>query len=323
MKEFLQSVLKSTEDRIKNPFVGTFITSWIIFNWKPIFFILFSDKKIEEKIQIIMDDYNDIWCYLWLPIFSAIFYIAILPYISFAFEYLTKFSHSLRNKVNLEARNAALELQIGVAQNEIKLEEEKTTFRERNSHNLMVDGLQSQIQVLSESLEELNKTHIETVTDLQRKSENANKEFSILAGNYDRELKDTNTSLNEERSKILELRKEMSLLHRENNENFNNASQLRRDLEIEKFISFRLKNPVNKILSIEGYNILEYFNSEKDVFYFDIKADKMLSTSAVFDFTKGKGYSEISEERQLRRYIDKMFSIIPLEDENNSDVDEN
>ncbi|WP_213279313.1 hypothetical protein [Chryseobacterium indologenes] len=317
MKEFLQTILKSTEDRIKNPFIGTFITSWAIFNWKPITFIVFSDKSIEEKIKFIGDNYSDIWCYLWLPLMSAIFYIAILPYISFAFEYITKFSHGLRNKVNLEARNAALELQIGVAQNEIKLEEEKTTFRERNSHNLMVESLQEQNKSLSEALEEANKTHLETVTELQKKSENASKEFSVLAANYDKQLEESNTNLIEERNKILNLRKEVNELNKENNHYFNNASQLKRELEIEKFISFRLKNPVNKILSIEGYNILEFFNSQKEVFYFDIKADKILSTSAVYDFTKGKGYSEILDEEQLRRYTDKMFSILPFEDENN------
>lgn len=314
MKEFFQTILKSTEDRIRNPFVGTFITSWIIFNWKPIIFIIFSDKDIEEKINFIVKNYSDIWCYLWLPLFSAIFYIAILPYISFGFEYLTKFSHGLRNKVNLEARSAALELQIGVAQNEIKLEEEKTTFRERNSHNLMVESLQEQNTSLSQALEEANKTHLETVAELLKKSENANKEFSTLAANYDRELKESNTNLNEERTKVLNLRTELNLLQKENNENFNNASQLSRLFEVEKFISYRLKNPVNKVISIEGYDILEYFNSKKEAFYYDVKADKMLPVSAVFDFTDRKRYSEYFDDEVVKKYIGRMFKILPFEE---------
>jgi hypothetical protein len=50
MKEFLQSIFKSTQERIKNPFVGAFMTSWVLFNWKPILFLVFSVTSIEYKI---------------------------------------------------------------------------------------------------------------------------------------------------------------------------------------------------------------------------------------------------------------------------------
>lgn len=51
MKELLQSILSSVNERIKNPFVSAFITSWIIFNWQPIFLMILSIKNIEEKLK--------------------------------------------------------------------------------------------------------------------------------------------------------------------------------------------------------------------------------------------------------------------------------
>lgn len=313
MKEFLQSVLKSTEDRIKNPFVGTFITSWIIFNWKPIFFIIFSEKKIEEKIKIIIDDYSDIWCYLWLPLFSAVFYIAILPYISFAFEYFTKFSHGLRNKVNLEARNATLELQIGVAQNEIKLEEEKTTFRERNNHNLMVESLQTQNKILSESLEEATKTHLEAITDQQRQSDNTVKELRNIIDNNKIELKNTFEKLNYETNRVIELQAELKEIKLKNDNNFNDVSRLRHQLNVQEFINLRLKNPIDKVININDYNIFEYFNAVNDIVYFSINEGRKLSYDAVYSFLNGKNYGEFSNVDDVERYKDRLLRSLSIE----------
>ena len=50
MKEFLQTIFKTSEERIKNPIIGSFFTSWLIFNWKPILFFIFTNKTVEEKI---------------------------------------------------------------------------------------------------------------------------------------------------------------------------------------------------------------------------------------------------------------------------------
>lgn len=313
MKEFLQTILKSTEDRIKNPFIGTFITSWIIFNWKPIIFIIFSDKDIEGKINYIKDNYSDIWSYLWLPLISAIFYIAILPYISFVFEYLTKFSHGLRNKVNLEARNAALELQIGVAQNEIKLEEEKTTFRERNNHNLMVESLQTQNKILSESLEEANKTHLDTITDLQRQSENTVKELRNIIDNNKIELTSTFEKLSDETSRVIELQTELKEIELKNDKNFNDAAKLRYQLKVQEFINLRLKNPVDKVLNINDYNIFEHFNAVNDIVYFSINEGRKLSHDAVYSFLNGKNYVEFIDVDNVERYKDRLLRSLSSE----------
>ncbi|WP_284462464.1 hypothetical protein [Chryseobacterium sp.] len=306
MKEFLQNILKSTEDRIKNPFVGTFITSWIIFNWKPIIFIVFSDKGIEDKIKLISENYNDIWCYLWLPLISAIFYMAILPYISFVFEYFTKFSHGLRNQVNLEARNAALELQIGVARNEIKLEEEKTTFRERNSHNLMVERLQEQ----NKALEEANKKHLDTVSELQKQGEYNAKELREIITNYSSEVEDLNRKLNEETANTLQMRIQYDEMKNANNANFNDVSKLKYQLNVMEFINRRLKNPVDKVINVNNYSIFEYFNAVNEIVYYGIQDGKRLSHENVYSILSDNNYGEFSDSANVAEYKARLLNIL-------------
>ncbi len=314
MKEFLQTILKSTEDRIKNPFIGTFITSWIIFNWKPILFIIFSDKDIEDKISFIKENYNDIWYFLWFPLFSAVFYIAILPYISFLFEYITKFSHEWRNKVNLEAKDAALKLQIGIAKNEIKLEEEKTTFRERNSHNIMVENLQHQIKVLTDSLEEANKTHIETFAELQKKSEANVKELKAIIENYNTELTDTNTKLSAEMDKVLILRTELKEYKDKSSEYFNKLSTVERQFNVEKFINSRYKNPIDKVLTRGNYDIFEHFNSVNDIVYFSIADGRKLTHEDVYNHLSKKKFGEFTDEGNVGAYRNRLLANISEND---------
>lgn len=45
MKDIFLSVFKTSEERLKNPFIGTFILSFIAFNWKAIFVLFVSEKK--------------------------------------------------------------------------------------------------------------------------------------------------------------------------------------------------------------------------------------------------------------------------------------
>ena len=40
-------------DRFKNPYILTFLISWIFFNWRPISFFILSSEKVETKIKFI------------------------------------------------------------------------------------------------------------------------------------------------------------------------------------------------------------------------------------------------------------------------------
>lgn len=53
MKDFFQSIIDSSKDRIKNPFIGVYISSFLIYNWRSISIYLFSRKTIECKIEVI------------------------------------------------------------------------------------------------------------------------------------------------------------------------------------------------------------------------------------------------------------------------------
>lgn len=75
-------------ERIKSPIVGAFVFSWLFFNWKTILILLFSDSKVEDKIDII-SKYITLESLLYPAIFSIVYSLAI-PVISVVVEWCLK-----------------------------------------------------------------------------------------------------------------------------------------------------------------------------------------------------------------------------------------
>jgi len=174
MIEFLQTLFKTSEERIKNPIIGSFLTSWLIFNWKPLLFFIFTKKLIEDKIIYIETNYSDIWNLLFFPLISTIIYLIILPYINLGIELLINYSQSKRSDLSIKKQKLTIESQKQLAIEEIKLEEAKTEFRERNNHNKLVEELQEKIVNLEKEKNsefEKSKEHIDTLKSEMNKRE--------------------------------------------------------------------------------------------------------------------------------------------------------
>lgn len=93
MKEFIQNIFDSSNERIKNPFVGSYIIAFFLFNWRPFFLLMFSDEKIEDKIIVINYEYCSKASFFW-PLLIALFYILILPHINLLFDELLSYSNN-------------------------------------------------------------------------------------------------------------------------------------------------------------------------------------------------------------------------------------
>lgn len=188
MKELLQSVFRTTEERVKNPFIGAFITSWVLFNWKPILFILFSAKNIEEKITFINENFSDLKLLIWFPLLAVFFYILLLPYLNLLFDILLKYSLFKRNEIVINKQKQIIDNQKQIAIEEIKLEEAKTEYRERNTHNKLVEDLQKRnIDLESEfnKEKELSRAFIEGLrNELKDREKKMKEEFTYFEKRY-------------------------------------------------------------------------------------------------------------------------------------------
>jgi hypothetical protein len=80
--ELLETLFSTANQRIKSPFFGSFIFSWILINWKPIFYFSFSNEQISVKIKNIEASYEFIQNSLLYPLLFTFIYVVVLPYIN-------------------------------------------------------------------------------------------------------------------------------------------------------------------------------------------------------------------------------------------------
>src|SRR5690625_313596 len=86
----IKELLNVSRERIKNPFVASFLISLIMLNWRPILFILFSSMPIEERIAFSDANYISKKNYIVWPLLIALLYSIILPYVMILIDHLIK-----------------------------------------------------------------------------------------------------------------------------------------------------------------------------------------------------------------------------------------
>ena len=77
--DVIRDVVSGVRHRIKSPWGSAFITSWLIFNWKPVYYILSSDESSIDKIAHIENTYSDLFVTLFCPLAWSIAFCLIYP----------------------------------------------------------------------------------------------------------------------------------------------------------------------------------------------------------------------------------------------------
>jgi hypothetical protein len=83
LSDLKKSVESVFTERISSPFYGTFILSWVIWNWQPIYLTVFVDQRLiapKTKLEYIVQNYANWWHLLILPLVSTAFLIGIVPW---------------------------------------------------------------------------------------------------------------------------------------------------------------------------------------------------------------------------------------------------
>jgi hypothetical protein len=157
--DFLYNTLNHFSNwRIKQPFYRTFILTWVLVNWKMIYFILFVDEKtIIEKYNILKFEYllqnysfliwncwNDIlllFKFFIIPWFLTWLFIWIFPkYITW--PALSKYSETQSNenitKKKFEIEQKREENKLYIVEKEKELKEKKFNIDEENLENKQI-----------------------------------------------------------------------------------------------------------------------------------------------------------------------------------------
>lgn len=175
MKDFFQSIVDSSKERIKNPLIGAYILSFLFYNWRPISIYLFSKETIESKIEKINESYCSSFIFFW-PLLIAFFYVLILPFINMIIE--TVLLHPTQQRIKQKHNKKIFEL--NTKKEEYRIEKELEDIR---AGLLDMVNLNNQIQQLQNEKDRLQEQHTITVSNFEN-------EINQMQDQYNKTLKD-------------------------------------------------------------------------------------------------------------------------------------
>lgn len=183
MKEIFLSLFDTSKDRIKSPFIGSYITAFIIYNWRPFIFLIFSDAKIEDKIVVINHEYCNIETIV-VPLFIALCYIMVLPYINIIFDKLLSYSNKIKNEREKLGEISKLHQKKEVAKLEREIAEERAGTNVVNNLKNKIDALENDLTLKSKELRDTISRYDEETRLLQSKYDTERKNKNSVSADY-------------------------------------------------------------------------------------------------------------------------------------------
>jgi hypothetical protein len=178
IKEIYLSVNKTSGDRIKSPFYGVYVFTWLAFNWESVAIFIFSDMKMENRVSFINSAYPFSFI---IPLIISVLLTIFLPFIN---EWFSKVQSKPLSKTSLimsQRKRKALLADISV---------ERVRARRDVTYDRHRVGAEKEVQVMREAIassaertgkltEELDLAH-NTIFNLEIEIKNLSNNCNLL-----------------------------------------------------------------------------------------------------------------------------------------------
>lgn len=198
MKEKLEEIFDGLQERLKSPFIVTFIIVWSLHHWKLLFIIFSFDNDLNQGYKkSIIEAYihqHDGWCGMFIyPILWSFLSVLAYYFISLMYEGINLlYERYGRPLVNMLDKNKlALKEEVDKERKKIKeLRSEVRSLQQKESElNEEIKSFRSQVTTLTSNVDAAGKREIEFQNKLEKRSdydtivqdlEDANKEIEKL-----------------------------------------------------------------------------------------------------------------------------------------------
>lgn len=166
------SIIASFYERLTSPLLGTFFIFWIVSNWRPISIYFFSEKEIEERIDVLVKDWSGLNNLIFEPALLTVLFLIVYPFLSVAtywvWEKMTVSKNNIKFKLGLDTSLSVRDAQ--VLRKRIKSLDEEIASEIKNSNELKqnltnrVNGLQFQLRECEKKLLKYEESDIADYT---------------------------------------------------------------------------------------------------------------------------------------------------------------
>ncbi|MBC6365805.1 hypothetical protein [Algoriphagus sp. AK58] len=165
-------------ERIRNPFLASFSFFWIIINWKIPFYLIASNKEVEERFEFVSLNYSSIYYTLLMPLVLAIGYLYLKDII---FNFLEKTTNNFFIKRKETETDKAVEL-IKLEVRKVDALNELKDAQERNKLAQSLKDCESKYNELKKTVSKLttDKVNSEKMVDSLRKTIEYDFQFDLI-----------------------------------------------------------------------------------------------------------------------------------------------
>ncbi|KMI48615.1 hypothetical protein SM94_05260 [Klebsiella pneumoniae] len=232
--DLFNSLKTTLSERTKSYYIGSFIFSWITFNWTIPLILLFSSKDIEGKINYVSNTIN-INSALWYPAAMSLVLSILLPCINMVVSWLQKWPNKLVRGITASQRQE--QYKEDIVTEALRAEKDMAYQKKTVSESLEVQNLQAQIQEsknISEKLQdeieklkgELDVKNHETA-ELNEKIDEV--EASVMF--KDSNIESLTNNLNSTNNSLAESNKQLASALKENQKNEDRISKWKDELD--------------------------------------------------------------------------------------------
>lgn len=291
--EILQSIKKTSTDRISNPFYGVLIISWLAFNWEAVAILLFSDLKMEERVRFINSAYSLMHLY---PFLTAIILTFLLPWCT---EKITFFqSKPISRTSTLLAIRKKRMLLADISVERFRAKKDVAYERHKAGEEKQIQDMKAAIISSKETTGQLT-AELESARD---KIDNLGLEKRRL----DVEINDLKNISNEKDNKIKSLNSTISVIENERVRGLDAINSLKEEkFKYENFIEEKVRDVSNlqEIIQEKSNSFLSDINELKDIYSFN--------NNELYLQMKNKGLSDKEAIEKINR-IKIIFDKYPL-----------
>nr|WP_154927521.1 hypothetical protein [Pantoea agglomerans] len=288
--EILQSIKKTSTDRISNPFYGVLIISWLAFNWEAVAILIFSDLKMEERVRFINSAYSLLNIY---PFITAIILTFVLPWCT---EKVTFFqSKPISRTSTLLAIRKKRMLLADISVERFRAKKDVAYERHKAGEEKQIQDMKAAIISSKETTGQLT-AELESARD---KIDNLGLEKRRL----DVEIKDLKDILIEKDNRIKSLNSSISMIENERVSGLDEIKSLKEEkFKYEQFIEEKVRDVSNlqEIIQEKSNSFLRDINELKDIYSFN--------NDELYLQMKNKGLSDkeaIEKINRIKIIIDK------------------
>lgn len=249
--DYLYTVVSPVKLRLLNPFIGSFAISWVLVNWKPIFYFILSSSTVEAKLDYIEDHFYpnlimELNNYLLWPMIVSFLYAFGLKRLSL---YIDTFNRpSIDGKDDFDHS-----IKLAKYNHAIQYAEKEAEIVQKRAHYKTIEQQTQQIETLKLSL--IKKD--EEISDLLEKNEQIMGQIANDRNKNNEMMKQIQNGFNEEISQLVETLsrkddelKRISEEHQERNAEFYKLSEsnadLRHSVHMERQHSMQLENALEE-----------------------------------------------------------------------------